>query len=59
MKKINWGIIGLGKVANKFADGFFQKKCEIYLTKMSFIFLPTKEGSVAVSSSPATLSPHC
>ena len=22
MKKINWGIIGLGKVANKFADGF-------------------------------------
>ena len=22
MKKINWGIIGLGNIANKFADGF-------------------------------------
>ena len=24
MKKINWGIIGLGNVANKFADGFLK-----------------------------------
>ncbi len=23
MKKINWGIIGLGNIANKFAEGFF------------------------------------
>ena len=22
MKKVNWGIIGLGNIANKFADGF-------------------------------------
>ena len=22
MKKINWGIIGLGNIANKFAEGF-------------------------------------
>ena len=22
MKKINWGIIGLGSIANKFADAF-------------------------------------
>ena len=22
MKKVNWGIIGLGSIANKFADGF-------------------------------------
>ncbi len=24
MKKINWGIIGLGNIANKFAEGFFK-----------------------------------
>ena len=23
MKKINWGIIGLGNIAKKFAEGFF------------------------------------